>query len=101
MIETFFLNILYGGSISTMLPVQELFKGKVRIIRPFYLMDEGLIKRYSGQMGWPLIDMGCPTSGNSKREEIKKLLEGLYHKNEKIKGNICHAMRNVRQDYLP
>ena len=101
MIETFFLNIFYGASVSTMLPVQDLFKGKVRIIRPFYLLDEGLIKRYSEHMGWSLIEMGCPTAGRSKREEIKKMLEGLYNSNNKIKGNICHAIRNVRQEYLP
>jgi tRNA 2-thiocytidine biosynthesis protein TtcA len=101
MIETFFLNILYGGSISTMLPVQELFKGKVRIVRPFYLIEEGLIKRYCAAMEWTAIDLGCPTSGSSKREEIKIMLEGFYKTNTKIKGNISHAIRNVRKDYLP
>jgi len=101
MIETFFLNIFYGGSVSTMLPVQELFKGKVRIIRPFYLLEEGLIKRYTRIMDWTAIDLGCPTAGRSKREEIKKMLGDLYRSNKKIRGNIFHAIRNVRQDYLP
>jgi tRNA 2-thiocytidine biosynthesis protein TtcA len=101
MIETFFLNIFYGASVSTMLPVQEFFKGKIRIIRPFYLIDEGLIKRYTGLMEWKTIDLGCPTAGASKREEIKKMLEGLYRNNKKIKGNVFHAITNVRKDYLP
>ena len=35
-IETLFLNIFYGASISTMMPVQALFDGKLKIIRPLY-----------------------------------------------------------------
>jgi len=101
MIETFFLNILYGGSVSTMLPVQEFFKGKIKVIRPFYLIDEALIKRYINLMEWEATDLGCPTSGSSKREEIKRMLEGIYRGNKKVKGNIFHAMTNVRKDYLP
>jgi tRNA 2-thiocytidine biosynthesis protein TtcA len=100
-IETLFLNILYGGSISTMMPVQELFKGKIKIIRPFYLVEETLIKRYFTEMGWPVIDQGCPTSGHSKREEIKKMLEGFYGNNNKIKGNIFRAINNVKTEYMP
>jgi tRNA 2-thiocytidine biosynthesis protein TtcA len=100
-VETFFLNIMYGGSISTMMPVQELFKGKIKIVRPFYLVEEALIKRYFTEMGWSVIDQGCPTSGNSKREEIKKMLEGFYKNNNKVKGNIFRAIGNVKGEYMP
>ena len=34
LIETFFLNLLYSGNISTMVPKQELFEGKLALIRP-------------------------------------------------------------------
>lgn len=100
LIETFFLNVFYGASISTMLPVQELFGGKLTIIRPLYLIDEGLLRRYAESMGWPEIDVGCPTAGSTKREEIKSMLKGLYRSNRKIKGNIFHALKNVNPEYL-
>ena len=100
-IETFFLNVFYGASISTMLPVQELFRGKLTIIRPFYLIDEDLIRRYVKSMGWERVALGCPTAGSSKREEIRSMLKGLYRTNRKIKGNIFHALQNVNTDYLP
>ena len=101
MIETFFMNILYGASVSTMLPVQEFFKGKIKVIRPFYLIEESLIKRYTSLMEWKAVDLGCPTAGNSKREEIKKMLEDFYRSNKKIKGNVFHAITNVKTEYLP
>ena len=100
LIETFFLNVFYGASISTMLPVQEFFKGVLTVIRPLYLVDEGLIKRYAMSMDWPEIDLGCPTAGSSKREEIKNMLKQFYRSNKKIKGNIFHALKNVNPDYL-
>lgn len=101
LIETFFLNVFYGASISTMLPVQPLFNGKLTVIRPLYMIDEKTIHRYSKDMGWPNIDLGCPTAGSSRRAAIKEMLKGFYHSNKKIKGNIFHALRNVKPEYLP
>ena len=100
LIETFFLNVFYGASISTMVPVQGLFGGKLTVIRPFYLVDEDLIRRYAQLMDWPEISLDCPTAGSSKREEIKNMLKLFYRSNRKIKGNIFHALQNVNADYL-
>jgi len=99
-IETFFLNVFYGASISTMQPVQSLFGGKLILIRPFFMVDEDLVRRFGNTMGWPDIEVGCPTAGSSKRQDIKALLNGLYRANRKIKGNIFHALQNVNTDYL-
>ena len=99
-IETLFLNIFYGASISTMAPVQNFFGGKLSIIRPLYMIDQEMIQLYAEEMGWPDISLGCPTAGASKREEIKAMLRRLYANNKKIKGNIFHALHNVRQGYL-
>ncbi|MFH1242847.1 MAG: ATP-binding protein [Pseudomonadota bacterium] len=101
LIETFFLNVFYGASISTMVPVQEFFGGKLTVIRPLYLIDEDLILRYFRFMGWGKVDLGCPSAGSSKREEIKEMLNRFYRSNKKVKGNIFHALQNVRPEYLP
>lgn len=101
LIETFFLNVFYGASVSTMLPVQEFFDRRLTVIRPLYLIDENLISRYFKSMGWGRVNLGCPTAGASKREEIKEMLRGFYRSNRKIKGNIFHALQNVRPEYLP
>ena len=100
LIETFFLNVFYGASISTMVPVQDFFGGKLTVIRPFYLVDEALIGRYAQLMDWPEISLDCPTAGSSKRGEIKNMLKHFYKSNRKIKGNIFHALQNVNAEYL-
>ena len=99
-IETFFLNVFYGASISTMTPMQEFFKGRLHIIRPLFMIDKDLIKRYADAMGWKEISTGCPTSGFSKREEIKVMLSQFYQGNRKVKGNIFRALHSVRPEYL-
>lgn len=99
-IETLFINIFYGASVSTMLPVQDFFEGKVTVIRPLFMTDEHIIKRYAREMEFPIIKTGCPTSGRSKRDEIKTMLNALYKTNRKIKGNIFHALKNVKPEYL-
>lgn len=100
LIETFFLNIFYGASVSTMMPVQDFFSGKIRVIRPMFMIDEYIISKYFKESALPIIELGCPSAGNSKRYEIKKMLHDLYLTNKKIKGNIFHALQNVRPEYL-
>ncbi|NLD39184.1 MAG: tRNA 2-thiocytidine(32) synthetase TtcA [Desulfatiglans sp.] len=99
-IETLFINMFYGGSLSTMLPMQELFSGKIKIIRPLFMVDEKVIKRYAKDIELPVLENCCPTSGRSKREEIKNMLNTIYKTNRKIKGNIFHALQNVKKEYL-
>jgi tRNA 2-thiocytidine biosynthesis protein TtcA len=84
-----------------MMPVQVFFEGKIKVIRPLYMIEEHTIQKYVTLMEWPTIDMGCPTSGKSKREDVKKMLKSFYRGNKKIKGNIFHALQNVKPEYLP
>ncbi len=95
LIETFFLNLFFAGSIGTIQPVQELFNGKLSIIRPLFLLNGSTIKRYADEMGFPEIDSGCPTAGSSKRAQIRSLLSNLYQTNRKIRGNIFHALQGI------
>ncbi|UCG64074.1 MAG: tRNA 2-thiocytidine(32) synthetase TtcA [Deltaproteobacteria bacterium] len=96
-IETFFLNLLFAGSMSTLQPCQELFNGKLTIIRPLYLLNKTTIKRYAEEMGFPTIESGCPTSPSSKRAQIRSVLSNLYRTNKKIKGNIVNALQYVER----
>jgi len=99
-IETLFLNICYAGEISTMVPSQSFFAGRFRIIRPFAFADEKTIRKFAAENRLPEFVNPCPTAGVSKRQEIKGLLNELYRKNRKIKGNIFRAMSHVNREYL-
>ena len=100
LIETLFLNMCYTGEIATMKPLQEFFGGEITVIRPLAYTDEKTISYFARAMNMPEITNACPTSGVSKREEIKQLLDGLYKQNPTIRGNLFRSMSRVKTDYL-
>jgi tRNA 2-thiocytidine biosynthesis protein TtcA len=99
-IETLLLNIFYSGEISTMLPLQSLFKGKMKIIRPLSLLEEKKIIRFAKEMDLPFGPSGCPSSGRTKRREVKEIVESLSRKNHRVKGNIFRSLSNIKLDYM-
>jgi tRNA 2-thiocytidine biosynthesis protein TtcA len=99
-IETLFLNMFYAGEISTMLPYQPFFGGLLTVIRPLAYADEDALARLAEQMQWPVKENPCPSAGRSKRAEIKGMLQQLYCRNDKIKGNIFRSIRHVRPEYM-
>ncbi len=99
-IETLLLNIFYSAQISTMLPVQTLFNGKITLIRPLALLEERKVERFAKEMGLPYFPCGCPASGRSKRRKVKELISGLEKENRKVKGNIFRSLSNIKLDYM-
>lgn len=100
LIATLFINMCYGGSMSTMVPNQEFFKGKFRIIRPLCLVDETDIRGFVKSAGIPVFQNNCPSAGNSKRDEMKSFLKTLYGNNKRIKENIFRSLSNYDVEYL-
>lgn len=99
-IETFLLNAFFGGEISTMIPHQELFGGKLTIIRPLALVDEETVRAYAQFRDFPEVQDGCPTRGTTRRGQIKYLLGELDKMDSRIKKNIFAALSNVKGEYL-
>ncbi|GLI34717.1 ATP-binding protein [Desulforhabdus amnigena] len=100
-IETFFINICYGAQVAAMLPKQEFFNGEVTVIRPLALVPAEKVERLSRRLNIPVIRNGCPSSNKNKRMEIRTLLDSLYRKSPKVRGNVFHAMSHVNLAYLP
>jgi tRNA 2-thiocytidine biosynthesis protein TtcA len=98
---TLFINILYGSSISTMLPRQDLFGGRLTIIRPLALVGKEQIQKLAAFLNIPPIVNPCPSSQVSQRKQINEFLDYFYRKDQRIRYNIFHAMRNIHRDYLP
>ena len=99
-IETLLINIFFGREISTMVPAQSVFGGRMHIVRPLAYVREPLIKRYGRERGLPVIENRCPTSRNSRRLYIKNLLNEMEKDNRKVRENIFKAMSHVKPDYL-
>jgi len=99
-IETLFLNIFYAGKIGTMKPRQSFFNGVFDIIRPLAYVEKKDISLFAEKAGLPEFISTCPSSGKTRRTQVRQMLERLYSHNKHIKGNIFRAMSNVAADYL-
>lgn len=100
-IETFFLNLLYGGNLSTMVPRQDFFGGELAIIRPLAFLTKAEIRALGADFGLSPVANPCPLSTESKRQQIRDLLEGsIYSLDPAVRATIFTALANVRPDYL-
>ncbi len=100
LIETFFLNILYSGNISTMVPRQMLFEGDLSIIRPLAYIEKREVVEISTELEFTPVSNFCPLADDTNREKIRLLLDSLYREEPGVKRSIFAALANVRQEYL-
>jgi tRNA 2-thiocytidine biosynthesis protein TtcA len=100
LIETLFLNMLYGGNISTMVPRQDLFAGKLALIRPLAYIEKHEVQDIAGNLGLVAVDNLCPLAGNTRRDQVRQMLQIMYEQAPGVKASIFASMANVRQGYL-
>jgi tRNA 2-thiocytidine biosynthesis protein TtcA len=99
-VETILLNLFFHGEISAMSPKQELFKGKVIVIRPLAYAEEEMIIRFAKQAGFPHQKCVCPNSLTSNRSKMTKIIQDLEKVCPEIKTNIFRSLKRIKQDYL-
>lgn len=99
-IETFLINVFYGREISTMVPRQEVFRGRFHIIRPLAYAWERDLKALAREQKLPVLVEGCPTEPVSKRAYVKDVLRRLEHDHRGTKENIFKALWRVKEAYL-
>lgn len=100
LVETFFLNMLYSGNISTMVPKQQLFGGRLALIRPMAYLEKSEVMELAERIGLAAVDNLCPLSGNTRRERVRQLLAEIYRQEPEAKTSIFAALGNVREGYL-
>lgn len=100
LVETLFINILFGGNISTMVPRQDLFDGKLSLIRPLAYIEKDEIREVASALEIEPVDNLCPQSPDTKREVVREMLAELYCSEPEAKSSIFSAMANIREDYL-
>lgn len=100
LLETLFLNMLYSGNISTMVPRQELFDGKLTVIRPMAYIEKEEVEKIAQAVGLTAVANLCPLAGDTRREQVKEMLQEMYKKIPGAKASLFAAMGNVRQGYL-
>ena len=92
-LETFFLNLLYGGNINTFAPKSYMDRSEVTLIRPLIYAPEKSIKTFIKKNNIEVMPKCCPMDGVSKREDIKKLIWEFQKEIPNVKANIYGAIK--------
>ncbi|MCM8782878.1 MAG: tRNA 2-thiocytidine(32) synthetase TtcA, partial [Candidatus Omnitrophica bacterium] len=99
-VETILLNLFFNAEISAMSPKQEMFEGRLTIIRPLAYVEEKQIISFAREQNLPVLEARCSNSSNSKRTYIARLIKELERVNPHIKKNIFRAIKRIKRDYL-
>lgn len=92
--ETFFMNLLNGGSATSFSPVTYLSRKDLHLIRPMIYAREKDMFRVSKALNLPVIKSKCPADGHTEREEVKSLISELSVKYKKLPQKIVTALRH-------
>ncbi|MDO5555801.1 MAG: ATP-binding protein [Clostridia bacterium] len=92
-LETFFLNLLYGGNINTFAPISYMDRSKITLIRPLIYAPEKSIKTFVKKNNIEIMPKCCPMDGSSKRENMKKLIWEFQKEIPNVKANIYGAIQ--------
>lgn len=92
-LETFFLNLLYAGSINTFAPVSYMDRSKMTLIRPLIYAPEKYIRNFVKRNNIDIMKKCCPMDGVSKREDMKNLIQSFQKDIPTIRANLYGAIK--------
>ncbi|MGE5280567.1 MAG: ATP-binding protein [Deltaproteobacteria bacterium] len=99
-VETVLMNLLFEGEISAMVPRQELFGGKVVLIRPFAYAEERLIERFAAALDLAVPSVPCPHGKVSQRAFAKRVIREASRVAPGVRTNIFRSLTRVKKEYL-
>ncbi len=99
--ETFFLNLFFGGKLKAMPPKLLSDDGDNIVIRPLAYCQEVDIKEYARAREFPIIPCNlCGSQDNLQRQAIKQMLREWSRKYPGRVDNIFAALQNTLPSHL-
>ena len=94
-VETFFLSLFYEGRLSCFQPVTWLDRTGITQIRPLLYCGEGMVRNAAIRHELPIVHNPCPADGNTRRQEVKELIEDLRKQYPNLKDYVFGAMQRL------
>lgn len=94
-LETFFLNLLYAGNISTFAPISYMDRSEITLIRPLIYAPEKYIRNFVKRNHIQVMNKNCPMDGVSKREFMKDFLYKLAISIPNVRANLMGAIKRA------
>lgn len=100
-LETFMLNLVYGGRLAAM-PAKLLNdEGDVLVLRPMITSAEADLAKFATALRVPIIPCNlCGSQDGLQRVAMKQLLDAWEHKTPGVRKVMATALANVRPGHL-
>lgn len=92
-VETLLMNLLFEGRLGCFQPVTYLSRSDVYQIRPLLYVREKQIINVAKKLELPIVHNPCPANGETRRQEVKELIESLSKRYPDLKQKIFGAMQ--------
>ena len=100
-LETFFLNMFYGGTLKAMPPKLLSDDGRNVVIRPLAYCAEADIEAYSQLKEFPIIPCNlCGSQENLQRKQVQKMMREWEHEFPGRIETIARALGDIRPSQL-
>jgi tRNA 2-thiocytidine biosynthesis protein TtcA len=100
-LETFLLNLFYGGKLQAMPARFTSDDGRVEVIRPLIECAEVDVASFAAQQSFPILPCNlCGSQEGLKRERVAELLSSLEREHPSLRAVMASALANVRPTHL-
>ena len=100
-LETFFLNMFFGGKLKAMPPKLVSDDGRHVVIRPLAYCEESDLAAYAELRQFPIIPCTlCGSQENLQRKQVKSMLKEWEKRNPGRVENILRSLQNITPSHL-
>lgn len=100
-LETFLMNLVYSGKLSSMPPKYRTDDGRFEVIRPLIQCEEQKLRELAKEQAFPILPCNlCGSQEGLKRDRMGRLLEQLAAEDPRVRSVMMAALGNVCPTHL-
>ena len=96
-LETLVMSALFEGRIHTFHPITRLDRAGIVQIRPLVYVPEKQMIAAARRLKLPVVKSPCPVNGETRRAEVKGLLDALCRRYPDARERLLGALKNDEQ----
>lgn len=97
-VQTFYMNLFYGGKIGSFSPISYLSRKNLYLIRPMIYCEERKIEAAAERYRLPVIKSACPVDGQTSRQTMQELIETLEQRFPDLRKKTLGALQRAHID---
>ena len=97
-VQTFFMNLFYGGKIGCFSPMSYLSRKDLYLIRPMVFCEESKVKSAAQRYHLPVVKSECPVDGHTCRHSTQELIKDLEKQFPDLRRKVMGALQRADID---